>query len=323
MQSSLDADGYLLEDAGTRGRPLRSLSGLIDFDSAARWGSFTLAAQELHKTPAAISLQVKQLEETVGFALFVRHPRHIALTEKGEELARTVAQVLRELRTKVDSLRGGQDEHMLRISTTHSFALKWLAPNIGRFTDLHPELDIRIESSDRLVDLEREEHDLAIRHCITRDHPGVLFEEHMVIAYSPALLRPGEPELTLADLTRFPLLYEDTTEYWAKILRANDALQGPYDFSRSFSHYGVLTQAAVAGQGIALVAYSIAHDDICKGALRLIRANSVPYPRGYCFIVAPHKAERPKVLQFRAWLQAEMAAMTRALEDSRSRTRQA
>jgi LysR family glycine cleavage system transcriptional activator len=67
-------------------KPLRSLSGLLDFDCAARW-DFKLAAQELHKTPAAISLQVKQLEEALGFELFVRHPRHITLTEKGQELA--------------------------------------------------------------------------------------------------------------------------------------------------------------------------------------------------------------------------------------------
>ena len=67
-------------------KPLRSLSGLIDFECAARWGSFKLAARELHKTPAAVSLQVKQLEEAIAFPLFVRHPRHIALTAKGEEL---------------------------------------------------------------------------------------------------------------------------------------------------------------------------------------------------------------------------------------------
>src|ERR1700740_773763 len=98
-------------------KPLRSLSGLMYFDCAARWGSFKLAAQELHKTPAAISLQVKQLEEAVGFALFIRHPRHITLTEKGQDLAVTVARLLADLRAKVDGLRGGDDEKILRITT--------------------------------------------------------------------------------------------------------------------------------------------------------------------------------------------------------------
>ena len=104
-------------------RPLRSLSGLIDFDCAARWGSFKLAARELHKTPAAVSLQVKQLEEAVGFALFVRHPRHIALTAKGQELAIAVARMLADLGAKVAALQRGSDEAVLRISTTHSFAI--------------------------------------------------------------------------------------------------------------------------------------------------------------------------------------------------------
>src|SRR3954468_10401053 len=102
-------------------KPLRSLSGLIDFDCAARWGSFKLAARELHKTPAAVSLQVKHLEESVGFALFVRHPRHIALTDKGQELAFSVARMLADLRAKVGALQGGDEEAVLRISTTHSF----------------------------------------------------------------------------------------------------------------------------------------------------------------------------------------------------------
>jgi LysR family glycine cleavage system transcriptional activator len=292
---------------------LRSLSGLIDFDCAARWGSFTLAAQELHKTPAAISLQVKQLEEAVGFALFVRHPRHIALTPKGQELASSVAKILKELRTKVETLRGGDEEHVLRISTTHSFALKWLAPRIGHFTQQYPELDIRLESNDRLADVEHGDVDLAIRHCVTRDNSAALFEEHMVVVYSPSLLRPGEQELTLADLGRFPLLYEDTTEYWAQLLRNNGGLEGCYDFSRSFSHFGVLAQGAVAGQGIALVAYSIAYDDILKGALRLMRAHSVPYPKGYCFIVSDRKAQLPKVARFRAWLEGQMEDMRQAL----------
>src|SRR3954468_22291258 len=100
-------------------KPLRSLSGLIDFDCAARWGSFKLAAQELHKTPAAISQQVKHLEESVGFALFIRHPRHITLTEKGQELAISVGRMLSELRSKIGALQAGNEESVLRISTTH------------------------------------------------------------------------------------------------------------------------------------------------------------------------------------------------------------
>ena len=294
-------------------KTLRSLSGLIDFDCAARWGSFTLAAQELHKTPAAISLQVKQLEEAVGFPLFVRHPRHIALTEKGQELAITVAKVLKELRTKVETLRGGDEEHVLRISTTQSLALKWLAPRLGRFTQLYPELDIRLDSSDRLVDVEHEDVDVAIRAGPVAEHPNMLFEERMVVVYSPALRPPGRKDLTLADLERYPLLYDDSTEFWAQLLRAHGVTEGRFEFSRGFTNMAVATQAAVAGQGIALVTHAIACDDLQRGALRMMCGLSIPYPRGYYLVVAARKAQMPKIVRFRAWLEEQMREMEAGL----------
>jgi LysR family transcriptional regulator, glycine cleavage system transcriptional activator len=291
-------------------KPLRSLSGLVDFDCAARWGSFKLAAQELHKTPAAISQQVKHLEETVGFALFIRHPRHITLTEKGQELAISVGKMLGELRAKIGALQSGDEESVLRISTTHSFAIKWLVPRMHRFTKQYPELDIRLDSNDAPVDLEDDSTDVAVRYGpVNEGDPDVLFRERLIAVYSPELLAPGQAELTLADLPRFPLLYEKTPESWLKLLNENKALKGKYDFSRGYSHWGVLAQAAVAGQGIALVAYGIAYQDILKGALRQINCRSAPFGSGYRFLVNPRKKNMPKVQRFRAWLVAEMDDM--------------
>ncbi len=297
-------------------KTLRSLSGLIDFDCAARWGSFKLAAQELHKTPAAISQQVKHLEETVGFALFIRHPRHITLTEKGQELAVTVEKMLGELRAKVGALQGGNEESILRISTTHSFAIKWLVPRMHRFTKLYPELDIRLDSNDAPVDLEDDSTDVAVRYGpVIEGDPALLFRERLIAVYSPDLLAPGQAELTLADLPRFPLLYEKSTESWLQLLNENKALKkGRYDFSRGFSHWGVLAQAAVAGQGIALVAYGIAFQDILKGSLKQINCRSAPFDSGYRFLVNRRKENMPKVQRFRSWLVGEMEDMRRAAE---------
>jgi LysR family glycine cleavage system transcriptional activator len=295
-------------------KPLRSLSGLLDFDCAARWGSFKLAAQELHKTPAAISQQVKHLEEAVGFALFIRHPRHITLTKKGQELAISVSRMLGELRAKVAALQSGDEEAVLRISTTHSFAIKWLVPRMHRFTKLFPELDIRLDSNDAPVNLEDDSTDVAVRFGPVSDaDPDILFRERLIAVYSPDLLAPGQSELTLADLPNFPLLYEKTPESWLQLLNENKALKGKYDFSRGYSHWGVLTQAAVAGQGIALVAYGIAAQDILKGSLKQINCRSAHFGSGYRFLVNPRKKEMPKVQHFRAWLEAEMEVMGRAL----------
>jgi LysR family glycine cleavage system transcriptional activator len=295
-------------------KQLRSLSGLLDFDCAARWGSFKLAAQELHKTPAAISQQVKHLEEMVGFALFIRHPRHITLTEKGQELAISVSRMLGELRAKIGALQSGDEESVLRISTTHSFAIKWLVPRMHRFTKLYPELDIRLDSNDAPVNLDDDSTDVAVRYGpVNEGDPDLLFRERLIAVYSPELLAPGQKEITLADLPKFPLLYEKTPESWLKLLNENKA-KGKYDFSRGYSHWGVLAQAAVAGQGIALVVYGIAAQDILKGSLRQINCRSAPFGSGYRFLVNPRKEKMPKVQRFRAWLVAEMDDMQRALE---------
>ncbi|MES2127874.1 MAG: LysR substrate-binding domain-containing protein, partial [Pseudomonadota bacterium] len=289
-------------------KPLRSLSGLIDFDCAARWGSFKLAGKELHKTPAAISQQVKHLEEAVGFALFIRHARHVELTEKGQDLAISVAKMLADLRAKIGALQGGDEETVLRISTTHSFAIKWLVPRMHRFTKLYPELDIQIDSNDKMVNLEDDSTDVAVRYGPVADgDPTTLFRERLIAVYSPELLVAGQEEITLADLPNFPLLYEKSTESWLQLLNENKMLKkGKYDFSRGYSHWGVLAQAACAGQGVALVAYGIAFEDIQKGALRQIRCKSAPFGSGYRFLVNRRKEGMSKVQRFRAWLVAEM-----------------
>jgi LysR family glycine cleavage system transcriptional activator len=296
-------------------KPLRSLSGLLDFDCAARWGSFKLAAQELHKTPAAISLQVKQLEEALGFDLFSRHPRHISLTEKGQEFSATVRRMLGELNTKVAALQGGDEEKILRLSTTHSLAIKWLVPRIARFTKLHPELDIRIDSSDTIANMEDGSTDIALRtYDVVRTDPDLLFHDRLVAVYSPSLVLPGETEITLADLERYPLLHEFTTDTWIALLRQNNALKGNYNFSRSFTNFAVMVQSALAGQGIALVSHAIASDDLRSGALKMVDCESAPYERGYRVIVARDKRGMSKITHFRAWLQEEVAEMQKGLQ---------
>jgi LysR family glycine cleavage system transcriptional activator len=296
-------------------KPLRSLSGLIDFDCAARWGSFKLAARELHKTPAAVSLQVKQLEENVGFPLFVRHPRHISLTEKGQELAIATSRMLADLRAKVAALQRGDEEAVLRISTTHSFAIKWLVPRMHRFTKLYPELDIRIDSNDAPVDLQADSTDVAVRYGpVGEGDPSVLFRERLVPVYSPELLAPGQEALSLADLPQHHLLVVQSPEAWLQLLNVNKALKGKYDFSRVYTHWGVLVQAAVAGQGVALVPYGIAYEDIKSGALRQIPCRSARFESGYKFLVNPHKEHMLKVQRFRDWMVAEMREMESTLD---------
>ncbi len=298
-------------------KPLRSLSGLIDFECAARWGSFKLAAQELHKTPAAISQQMKQLELSLGFALFTRHARHLTITEKGRELAVTVAKALVELGAKVGALQEGDEELVLRVSATHSFAMKWLIPRLHRFNERHPELDIRIESNDQLIDFAHSNCDVAIRHgpIASDDDATILICERFVVVYSPDLLskKPAgrKSALTLSALSKFPLLNEGREEDWLRLLQENRVSSADCDFSRSYSHSGLLVQAAVAAHGVALVPYSIAFEDISKGGLILFPCRQSP-PQ-YCYRIVCNKGTHSlrKVKLFSDWLRAEVAEMER------------
>lgn len=296
---------------------LRSLSGLMDFDCAARWGSFKLAAQELHKTPAAVSLQIKQLEAAIGFALFIRHPRHVTLTEKGQDLAASVAQFLGNLQEKVGALQDADEEKILRISTTHSFAIKWLVPRLGAFTQQFPDIDIRIDSNDKLVDLDDDSIDIAIRYGVADPaDPALVFSERLVAVYSPALLAPGQDALTLADLPRFPLIYANNTETWIALLRENGVGKGDYDFSRGYSNAAVRAQAALAGQGISIVSYTVAYQDILNGTLKMIACRSAPFEYGYRFLVNRRKLDMPKIVRFREWITTELNQMRSALHAS-------
>ncbi len=292
--------------------PLRNLSGLVDFDCAARLASFKLAAAALHKTPAAVSLQVRNLEESLGFALFERHPRRIALTEHGRAFAATVERALTELRGHAQSLRESDDAALLRISTTHSFALKWLAPRIGRFTVRHPGFDVRLAATDVAVDLAAGGVEVAVRYGpVESDDPTVLWHEHLVAVVSPVLAPRGAPRPR--ELVRLPLLYEGSPTGWRRFFA--DARLDVHEaaFVRGFSHAGLLAQAAVAGQGAALVPYAMVHSDLAAAALLRVRAPARPNGFGYRLLVAAHARDSAKVQLLQAWLAEEMGEMRAAL----------
>jgi LysR family glycine cleavage system transcriptional activator len=300
-------------------RPLRSLSGLVDFEASARLASFKLAAESLHKTPAAVSLQVRQLEATLGFALFARHARRVDLTDRGKAFAEVVTRTLADLRAKAQALREVDDEALLRITTTHSFALKWLAPRIGRFTARHSDLDVRVAASDLPADLSRGDADVALRYGALRaDDPSTLWREHLVAVVAPKLLLPSARRAArpgVAVLARLPLLYEGSRETWTRFLDAHGISVKASAFSRGFSHSGLLAQAAIAGQGAALVPYAMVHDDLAAGALRRLATRAWSNGMGYRFLVDEQRSHLPRFLALRDWLDEEMDGMRTALGD--------
>ena len=290
--------------------PLSSLSGLLDFEAAARSGSFRAAAAELHKTPAALSQQIKGLEQSLGLTLFIRHARHVAITPAGRALAASITRLLGELREQVLALRETQDPQLVRVSGTHSLAMKFLVPRLHAFTAAHPAVDVRVDASDQLADLAGGGCDIALRYqaLAAMDGPA-LYAERQVVVYSPDVAsRP----LRLGELLRQPLLHEEGGLPAWQALLAREGLGGRrhLDFSRAYSHGGLLVQAAVAGLGVGLVPFALAAVDLEQG--RLVRADCEPLASayGYRLMRGAARADAAAVEAFAGWIAAEFAGLS-------------
>lgn len=280
---------------------LHSLSGLLDFESAARWSSFRLAAAELNKTPSAISQQIKQLENSLGFDLFVRHPRRVSLTQSGIELSATLGRLFQELDRKIEAIRESEGQSVIRISTTHSFAMKWLIPKVPSFTQQFPGYDVRIEANDKIARVGEDCH-VALRFFAAGHGTTgrLLFDDVLVVAYSPTLPIGASTEPSIDQLLRQPLIYEGTPEAWLKLFEANGIRNRRFDFARNYSHAGLLVQAAVAGHGVALVPFSLACNDIADG--RLITAPLRPLHSGNSYrLLKDNLRTLPRVDEFEDW----------------------
>jgi LysR family glycine cleavage system transcriptional activator len=295
--------------------PLRTLSGLLDFAAAARHGSFRLAAQELHKTPAAVGQQIKQLEDSLGFKLFNRFPRHVALTEKGEDLSHSVGYMLDELRAKITSLQADDEATVLKITTTHSFAIKWLVPRLHIFTRRHPDLDVRVLPNDAVISVEDGTCDVALRVGQFAGAQEVYYHEKLVVVCCPSLLDDPETRPKIADLLRFPLLHSGDAQAWSDILGREGLDASRSRFGRSYSHGGILVQAAVAGLGVALAPYPLAYEDLERG--NLIAADCAPLDSGirYRLIYGRNRGTVRKICLFRDWMAEEMAALNARFAD--------
>ncbi len=299
-------------------RRLPSLKALRAFEAAARHLSFTLAANELNVTQAAISHQVKALEERLGVKLFHRRNRRLFLTEAGQAYLPPVREAFDELAAATERLVARDAAGTLTVSTLTSFAATWLVPRLKQFRELHPEIDVRLTASDGLVDFAREDVDVAIRYG--RGHwPGLradhLLAEDIFPVCSPGLLDGTNPLRRPSDLEHHTLLHDDMRESWRMWLLAAgveglDPERGP-----GFSHSSMVVQAAVDGQGVALGRSALVAADLAAGRLVRPFEGSLPAEYAYYVVCPEANAERPKVLAFREWL-LEIAPRTETLAAS-------
>jgi DNA-binding transcriptional LysR family regulator len=302
-----------------RSRDLPSLDLLKGFEAAARRLSFTQAAAELFVTQSAISRQVKTLEGQLGVALFRRHHRELRLTEEGQTLYKTAAQVLRLLREVTGGL-GKRPAGMLTVTTTVSFAALWLVPRLNDFRRLHPGIDMRLAATNQIQDLEREGFDIAIRYCTPKaagDGAVRLFGELVFPVCSKAVL-VGRKLKSPQDLSGQVLLHYDDPErrypwlswdVWFELTQTQGVRPAG---SLRFSHYDQLMQAAIEGQGIALGRSRLVDKWVKLGKLILPFGKSYMCSpadsRAYHVVLPRGPATRPEVAEFSRWLQQQAQA---------------
>jgi LysR family glycine cleavage system transcriptional activator len=291
---------------------LPSLNGLRAFEAAARHLSFTLAAAELNVTQTAISHQIRRLEDQLGIRLFERRNRGLALTREAQGYLPAVRAAFEDLRQATARLqRPGRDEQ-LTVSTTASLAAKWLVTRMAAFQDAHPGIEVRITTSNHLVDFRREQVDMAVRYG-RGNWPGLraqwLMAEDIFPVCSPALLHGEKPLRRPEDLAHHTLLHATVSrEDWQLWLTAAGlptalATRRGLTFDQSF----MATQAAMEGLGVALGRTPYVETDIAAGRLVVPFDLALPADAGF-YIVAPEEtADTPKIALFRDWLVRSVA----------------
>ncbi len=295
-------------------RDLPPLNALRAFEAAGRHLSLTKAAGELHVTPAAISHQVKGLEDYLGVKLFHRVRNSLLLSDAGQACLPGLGEGFDQLAWAIGRLREHDLRGALLVSVAPAFATKWLVPRLERFDAAYPEIDVRMSASLGLVDFDRDGFDAAIR-LGRGSYPGLeaheLFEESVVPMCSSRLIDGPHALRTPEDLRHHVLLHDDSLSFdraapdWRTWLKAAgvkgvDASRGPH-----FSHPDHAMQAAIDGAGVVLGWRTLATADLDAGRLVIPFELTLPMKLGFFFVYPRVAAERPKLVAFRDWLLEE------------------
>jgi LysR family glycine cleavage system transcriptional activator len=309
------------------------LGGLRSFEAAARHSSFTKAAAELGVTPAAVSHLVRELEDQLGVQLFTRTSRVVRLTTAGEILHQAAAEAIATVGRAVARLRDVSGRPRLMVTSSPSFAAKWLVPRLDGFLLLHPDADVRIEVSQRLIDFAHEDVDIGIRFG-NGHYPGLradrLFEDTIFPVCSPKLLKGPRPLRDPRDLRHHTLIHVEwyaQGETWPNwnmwMLAAGVAKEVGGARGIHFTQTDLAIQAAIDGQGVALGDSSLVADDLAKG--RLVRPFDLslkgPSQFAYYLVCPESTADQPLVKAFREWILSEAAQMKKPDLSRRSRRR--
>jgi LysR family transcriptional regulator, glycine cleavage system transcriptional activator len=296
-------------------RPI-GLSALRGFEASARRMSFTLAAAELNLTQSSISRQVAELERQIGTALFARQTRSLALTAAGHRLFQAAQQALKQIDRAVEDIRGPRNVARVTITTYASFASLWLVPRLAMFQREHPEIELRIDASDRFIDIDAEGVDVAIRWTRATSLPRSavkLHDEEVLPALSALLLeRSGVVLKEPQNLFQLPLLELDeslppsASSAWPRWFQFAGVRAPPPAPRLMFTFVDQSVQAAVRGQGVVLARTPFVDELVASGDL-IAPFPKLRLPTGYQYalIANVNTRETPHVAAFCGWIRAE------------------
>lgn len=288
-------------------RRLPPLNALRAFEAAARHGSFVRAAEELYVTPSAISQQVKLLETHLGTGLF-RRGKQLELTASGEAMLPLLSEALDQIERAMRKAQPDSADNILVVSAPPAFSARWLIPRLENFQSHHPDIELRLDATKRLVDFQAEDVDLAIRFG-TGDYPGLtaerLMQEAIIPVASPALAANIR---TPEELARHTLLEDDwhtgnrVFPDWATWLVTLGITDTSALRIRHFSDANLAIQAAASGLGATLSWHSLVADDLKAGRLVRLLDQSLSTNLGYYLVMPQNLEHTNKISTFRSWL---------------------
>jgi DNA-binding transcriptional LysR family regulator len=294
-------------------RALPSLHLLNTFETAARLGSFTLAAAELGVTQAAVSQQVKVLEQELNTALFIRAHRRVSLTKAGAALSATIATAFGQLSEMIDTLRQPEIPDTVTLGLSLAFNQFWLMPRLPDFRARHPNIKLRLIADDATMDLRQARLDAAIRFGKPPFEDaislGARAEEAFPVA-APVLFHRLGLDPAKADLASLPLIAAEMTNpswmpwrAWAKSLRLGPGLARAAEHSRlRFNHYSDTVQAALNGEGVTMGWAVLLSDLLAAGRLVRIGTDSVTPAEQMHIVIPEGRDPSPAVRLFLDWM---------------------
>jgi len=304
-------------EPGARPRRFPSLDGLRAFEVAARHLSFTAAAEELFVTQGAVSQRIRALELELGFPLFDRHVRGLALTPRGERLAHGIRLGVGQIAETLAALDDEESAAPLVLSVLPSFAGRWLIPRLGRLTTREPDIHVQVLADRRRADLSDRRIHAAIRFGASPP-PDLaatsLMGDTIVPVWAPALLARYGRVTRVSDLARLPILHDTSVEGdpsgtdWASWLNHIGAVDVRLPAGQRFSEPDLTLEAAVNGLGIALARASLIGADLAARRLVQLAMPVVPSAYRYYLLCLPDMQDDPRLARFRRWLLAETAA---------------